>query len=59
MIPVGNTVIKGVTAPLKWAGKQVEKEIKMNKAKDNIYRSQGQKMNEAYSGLPSSVKYKK
>lgn len=44
-------VVKGITAPVKWAGKQIEKEMRMNKAKDDAYRSAGSKLNASYSGL--------
>jgi hypothetical protein len=50
-IPLGNAVIKGVkkagsiaAKPFKWAGGQIEKEMKMDKAKDDEYRRQGENM---------------
>ncbi len=48
-----------IAAPFKWAGKQVEKEMKMNKSKDDRYRAEGAVLNKSYSGLPSNVKYRK
>jgi hypothetical protein len=59
MVKVGNAVKKGATAPLKWAGNQVAKEMKIDKAKDDIYRAEGQALNRSYSGLPNNVKVKK
>jgi len=42
---------KAVTAPIRWVGQQVEKEMRMNKAKDDSYRSAGKSLNTSYSGL--------
>jgi len=33
-----------ISAPFKWAGGQIEKEMKMNKAKDDKYRQEGEDM---------------
>lgn len=43
-VKVGNAIIKGFSAPFKWAGRQIEKEMRMNKAKDDEYRRQGEDM---------------
>lgn len=42
-----------VTSPLRWAGKQIEKEMKMNDEKDKQYRAEGAALNKEYSGAPS------
>ncbi len=42
---VGRVAVK----PIKWAGAQIEKEMKMNKAKDNRYRAEGKALNRKYS----------
>ena len=42
---VGEAVVK----PLKWAGGQIEKEMKMNKKKDDKYRKEGRALNAAYT----------
>ena len=49
-VKVGSVVKKGASAPFKWAGKQIEKELKMNKAKDDRYRKEGKALNRKYSG---------
>ena len=53
MVGIGNAI----TAPLKWAGKQIQKEMEIDKAKDDKYRKAGEKLNAEYSGRPSSFKY--
>lgn len=42
---------KMIAAPFKWAGGQIEKEMKMDKAKDDKYRVAGSAMNQEYSGF--------
>lgn len=49
-VKVGNKVKKVAGAPFKWVGGQIEKEMRMNKAKDDFYRLQGKKLNSDYSG---------
>jgi hypothetical protein len=55
----GNISIgKGIKKGLQWAGGQVEKEMKMNKAKDDEYRRQGENMmmgREEYKPLPKKI----
>jgi hypothetical protein len=51
MKKVLKSIGKVATAPLKWAGGQIVKEMKMNKAKDDRYRAEGAKQNADYSGL--------
>ena len=38
-----------VTKPIKWAGKQIEKEMRMNEAKDKGYKKAGKALNRMYS----------
>jgi hypothetical protein len=48
---VGKVAGKVASAPFKWAGGQIEKEMRMDKAKDDAYRSAGAKLNAEASGL--------
>lgn len=38
-----------IARPLKWMGGQIEKEMKINKAKDDGYRAVGPKLNKQFS----------
>lgn len=51
-VAVGNAVIKAA----KWPGKQIEKEMRMDKEKDDKYRMEGKMMNKNFSG-PSKFNY--
>lgn len=55
MVKVGNAMM----APFKWAGGQIEKQMRMEKKQDDKWRDEGAAMNRSYSGLPSNVKYRK
>lgn len=48
---VAKGAAKIAVKPFKWAGNQIEKEVRMNKAKDDLYRKQGAQRNRDYSGL--------
>lgn len=50
---VGGVIKKG----LQWPGKQIEKEMKMNKAKDDEYRRQGENMMNGREEYDSEFKY--
>lgn len=50
---------RAAVAPIKWAGRQVEKEMRMNKAKDDRHRVEGEARNRDFSGLPSNVRIRK
>ncbi len=54
MVGFGNAVKRGIAAPFKWAGGQIEKELKMDKAKDNKYKAAGAALNASYSGRRST-----
>lgn len=68
-VKMGNKIIKGAkkagkvaTYPLKWAGNQIEKEARMNQAKDDRYRAQapyGAYGTPSYRGGAMSDKEKK
>ena len=57
-IPVGNAVIKGFLFPFKWAGKQIEKEMRMKEKKKKKWEQEGRVLNRSYS-LPSNIRIRK
>jgi hypothetical protein len=50
MVKVGNVVKRGASAPFKGMIKGIEKEMQINKAKDDRYRREGKALNRKYSG---------
>lgn len=55
-----NAVGKGLKAvgrvasyPFRWAGRQIEKEMRMDEEKDNKARAAGKALNAEYSGKPT------
>jgi hypothetical protein len=43
-----------LASPFKWAGSQIEKEMRMNEAKDKKYSEEGRALNKKYSGLQTN-----
>lgn len=58
-VKVGNAVIKGSVAPLKWAGKQIEKEMRMDEAKDKEYEETAKKETAELKGFQYGYNKKK
>lgn len=60
MIPVGNAVIKAASAPFKWAGKQIEKDIRGGEQKwKNLQRKNEMERTGQYEGPSINTTSKK
>lgn len=46
----GINVGKGIKKGLQWAGRQVQKEMELDDAKQKKYKAQGKALNSSYSG---------